>query len=126
MGKHVPDDWGTVASSGYGLMVVKTTDSAADAEQTALSGQAPPSPTRSNLLGHTDLHPGSSRTNRRQSLFRRRRERTFHSPTRSNLLGHTDLHPGSSRTNRRQAAVRQCRLRFDVTHISPIQSAIEA
>ena len=38
MGKHVPDDWGTVASSGYGLMVVKMTDYAADAEQTALSG----------------------------------------------------------------------------------------
>ena len=38
VGKDVPDDWGTVASSGYGLMVVKTTDSAADAEQTALSG----------------------------------------------------------------------------------------
>ena len=38
VGKHVPDDWGTVASSGYGLMVVKMTDSAADAEQTALSG----------------------------------------------------------------------------------------
>ena len=38
MNKHVPEDGGTVRSSGYGLMVVKTTDSAADAEQIALSG----------------------------------------------------------------------------------------
>ena len=36
--KHVPEDGGTVRSSGYGLMVVKTTDSAADAN---LSGMPP-------------------------------------------------------------------------------------
>ena len=38
MNKHVPEDGGTVRSSGYGLMVVKTTDSTAEAEQIALSG----------------------------------------------------------------------------------------
>ena len=38
MNKHVPEDGGTVRSSGYGLMVVKTTDSAAEAEQIALFG----------------------------------------------------------------------------------------
>ena len=51
-GGHVPDDWGTVASSGYGLMVVKTTDYAADAEQTALSGASrrPPKMSLCSLL----------------------------------------------------------------------------
>ena len=38
MGKRLPEDGGTVRSSGYGLMVVNTTDFAADAEQIALSG----------------------------------------------------------------------------------------
>ena len=45
MNKHVPEDGGTVRSSGYGLMVVKTTDSAADAEQIALSGASRRLPT---------------------------------------------------------------------------------
>ena len=40
-----PRGRGTVRSSGYGLMVVKTTDSAADAEQIALSGASRRLPT---------------------------------------------------------------------------------
>ena len=45
MNKHVPEDGGTVRSSGYGLMVVKTTDSAANATQIALSGASRRHPT---------------------------------------------------------------------------------
>ena len=45
MGKRVAEDWGRVRSSGYGIVVVKTTDPTTVAEQTALSGATRRPPT---------------------------------------------------------------------------------
>ena len=79
VGKHAPEDWGTVRSSGYGLMVVKTTDFATGEHKKTTSDKwrkAQRQPATSELRDsandtkHTDALSG--RQNRKQDAKNRR------------------------------------------------------